>query len=100
MKRALVVKALTDQILLVRTDTGEILSLSVFCRRIPPGSLLHLDRDSGGCLITSVNGEACSDNCGEKSHAVIIDYNTTGKASRLSGNKRKHGVSKNQAINQ
>lgn len=74
MKRALVVKALTDQIVLVRMDSGELLSLSVPCRIICPGSLLSLDSESGACPVQSVDGNDCKSICHCQNHVMFIEH--------------------------
>jgi hypothetical protein len=74
MKRALVVKALTDQIILVRMDSGDLLSLSVACRTIISGTLLLLDFDSSGCPVNSVDGKTCKSICHRQNHVMIIEH--------------------------
>lgn len=77
MKRALVVKALTDQILLVRTDSGDLLSLSVPCTKIPAGSLLQLELDDvsgNGCVIVSIAGKNCRTDCSHSLVGMIIEH--------------------------
>ncbi len=89
MKYALVVKVLTDQIILVRTDGGDLLSLSVSCRKFIAGTLLHIDTDSSlesGCVIVSADGRNCRDCCDENVLAVVIEHKD-GIASSLAMNE-------------
>jgi hypothetical protein len=74
MKRALVVKALTDQIILVRVDNSDLLSLSVPCRKINPGTLILLDTDVTGCPVHSVDGKTCRSSCHRQNHVMIIEH--------------------------
>jgi hypothetical protein len=74
MKRALVVKALTDQIILVRMDSGDLVSLSVPCRTIIPGTLLLLDFDSSACPVHNVDGKTCNSICHRQNHVMIIEH--------------------------
>ena len=85
MRRALVVKTLTDQIILVRTDDGELLSLSQSCRKLQPGTLLYLDQSDAvdsGCVVLAVNGENCRRTCGERFPAMIIEHRTDASAEK------------------
>jgi hypothetical protein len=74
MKRALVVKALTDQIVLVRMDSGGLLSLSVPCRMITSGTVLLLDFDSSACPVHNVDGKTCNSICHRQNHVMIIEH--------------------------
>ena len=74
MKRAVVMKALSDQILLARADTGEMLSLSVPCRSILPGTMLNIDLVEDRCPIRSIDGKLCRDVCRRDNHAIIIEH--------------------------
>jgi len=74
MKRAVVLKALTDQILLARLDSGEMLSLSVPCRTILPGTMLTIDLVEDRCPIRSIDGKHCRSVCRRDNHAIIIEH--------------------------
>lgn len=77
MKRALVVKALTDQILLVRTDSGDLLSLSLPCSCIRPGSMLTIDPSRAaetGCVVLSIDGHRCATGCSSPMVGMIIEH--------------------------
>lgn len=74
MNRALVVKTLTDQIILVRMDSGNLLCLSVPCRTISPGILLSFDSESLGCPVQSVGGRNCKSVCHRQKHVMIIEH--------------------------
>jgi len=72
MKRAIAVTSLTDKIVLARTDDGELLSISVPCRRIPSTTMLMLDLDTDGCPIAGVDGKVCRESCHRTDQALII----------------------------
>ena len=78
MKSAVVVKDLSERIILARTDTGELLNISVPCRKINPGSLIVFDSDTDGCLIRSVNGKDCKSICRRQTFAIVLE-NKEGK---------------------
>lgn len=74
MKRALAVKSLTGQIILVRLDSGDLLSLSVPCRTITPGTLLSLDDEPGACPVHSVDGKNCKSICHRQDYVMYIEH--------------------------
>ena len=93
MKRALVVKALTDQIVLVRSDDGELISLLVSCRKLAPGSLLLLDVSSAGCVIHSVDGTSCASACRRPNAALIIEQKDDApRTAALGGEAKRHAI--------
>ena len=96
MKRALVVKALTDQILLVRTDSGDLLSLSVTCSCIRTGSILSIDPSGAsetGCVVLTVDGHRCRTTCSEPVMGMIIQHkDSEADEIELAGNRDKRHV--------
>ena len=87
MKQALVVKALTDQIILARMDNSDLVSLSVPCGTISPGILLSFDADTTGCPVYSVNGENCKTNCRRQNYVMIIEHKDKVNSALITSNQ-------------
>jgi len=94
MKHALVVKSLTERIVLVRMDSGELVTLSVPCRKLEPGILLQFDTDTRGCLIQSVDGKSCKSICRRQDYVIRIEANNE-SASSVSVSDPDSGVERN-----
>ena len=66
-------KILSDGIILARTDVGELINISVPCRKIDPGTFLVFDSDPNGCLIRSVSGKDCKSICRRRTFAIVLE---------------------------
>lgn len=73
MTRAIVVKNLSDHLVLIRLNDGCLMTVDIPCHQVTVGTILVVDPDSSTCPIEIREERICSSRCRRKKTAVIVE---------------------------